>query len=130
MRVLLCCLLLVIAGCKTYPSGEKPPDLVYKTSAFEDTVRWGDLEKMVLFLEPGEAKTAVAEPGLDNVRVTGYELAGTLTKISDTRWMQTAVIHYVLTDWQVVRRLVDEQVWLSDDEGKTWYRTTPPPVFR
>ena len=46
------------------------------------------------------------------------------------RWRQTAVIDYVLTDRQIVRQLIDDQYWASDDEGKTWYRANPPPSFQ
>ncbi len=128
MRALVCCLLVLLAGCQTLAYGDKPKDLAYKVSAFEDTVRWGALEKMVLFLKPDENEAITAQEGLDNIRVTGYE-SSPLTKVSDTRWVQTAVIKYVLTDRQVVRQLVDQQIWESEDEGKTWYRTNPVPRF-
>ena len=128
MRVFIGCLLVLLAGCQTLPYGDKPKDLAYKVSAFEDTVRWGELEKMVLFLKPADGEAVVVQEGLDNIRVTSYE-AGSLTKVSDTRWVQTAVVKYVLTDRQIVRQLVDQQVWESEDEGKTWYRTNPVPRY-
>ena len=40
------------------------------------------------------------------------------------------MIDYVLTDRQVVRQIVDLQIWESEDNGITWYRTTPVPEFR
>ena len=128
MRALISCLLVFLVGCQTLHYGDKPKDLAYKVSAFEDTVRWGALEKMVLFLKPNEGETIRAQEGLDNIRVTSYE-ASPLTKVDETRWVQTAVINYVLTDRQIVRQLVDQQVWESEDEGKTWFRTTPVPRF-
>ena len=79
---------------------------------------------------PDPERPATIPEDLDNIRVTSYELASPLTELSPTRWSQTAVIDYVLTDRQVVRRLIDQQVWVSDDEGKTWYRETPVPRFR
>jgi hypothetical protein len=130
MRRLIACCLVLLAGCQTNLSGEKPKDLAYKTSVFEDTVRWGALENMVLFLkiEPGEPLQF--QEGLDNVRVISYEVAKPLTQVDDTRWGQTVVIDYVLTDRQIVRQLVDQQVWQTDDGGKTWYRANPVPQFR
>ncbi|HPE79915.1 MAG TPA: hypothetical protein PKZ35_07885 [Gammaproteobacteria bacterium] len=107
-----------------------PDKLSLQTKTFEDVVRWGALEKMYLFLKQDPAQPPVqVQDGLDNVRVTGYE-SSQLGKISETRWAQTAVIDYVLTDRQVVRQLVDHQLWVSDDEGKTWYRENPVPLFR
>ena len=61
--------------------------------------------------------------------MTAYE-ASPLRKLDEYRYAVTAVIDYVRIDRQVVRQLVDNQVWESDDEGKTWYRSTPVPQFR
>lgn len=130
LRLLMVCLTLVVAGCLTNPYGEKPKELIYKTRTFEDTVRWGALEKMVVFLKVEEGQPVEIQEGLENIRVTSYELARPLTKIDETRWEQTAVIDYVWTDRQIVRRLVDRQIWMTDDEGKTWYRANPVPQFR
>jgi hypothetical protein len=93
---------------------------------FEDIVRWRDLRKMYVFRKPG-TEWKVQE-GLDNVRVTGYD-AGGLNEIEPWRWGQSVVISYVLIDRQVVREVLDQQVWVSEDEGKTWFRETPPPRF-
>lgn len=129
MRILLSLALLLLSACQTNPFGEVPERLMNKVRTFEDVVRWGALEKMVLFRKNDPAKPVQLPEGLDNVRVTGYELTGPISKLNETRWTQTAVIDYVLIDRQVVRRVVDHQVWVSDDEGKTWYRENPVPQF-
>jgi hypothetical protein len=127
---LLCTVLLLPAGCRMNPLADDiPPPLWSQVKTFEDTVRWGDLANTVLFLGPAERAEAQVQPGIDNVRVTGYE-ASPMRQADEYRWTGTAVIDYVLTDTQVVRRLVDHQVWRSDDEGDTWYREPPLPVFR
>jgi len=130
MRSLLLALTVLLTACQTNPFSDVPEHLVGQVKTFEDVVRWGALEKMYLFekQEPGTAPRTLPD-GLDNVRVTNYEVAGQLTKLDEMRWGQTAVIDYVLTDRQVVRQTVDHQIWESDD-GRTWYRTTPVPQFR
>ena len=62
--------------------------------------------------------------------MTGYEVSVPLSKVDETRWAQSVVIDYVWTDRQVVRQIVDHQVWMTDDEGLTWYRENPVPRFR
>jgi hypothetical protein len=119
--------LLLSACLATNPYAPVPEQLGVKVRVFEDVVRWGDLRKMYVFAQPGSEVEIPA--GLDTVRVTHYEVVDA-HEIAPWRWAQTAVINYVLTDRQVVRQLVDEQVWASDDEGKTWYRDNPPPHFR
>lgn len=137
MRSRILCLSLIVlglavllTGCRTNPYGDVPEKLAIQVRTFEDVVRWGALHKMYLFLKAEPGQTMKKPQGLDNVRVTGYELAEEISQIAPMRWRQTAVIDYVLTDRQIVRRLVDPQVWESEDEGQTWYRTTPVPQFK
>lgn len=130
MRSLLLALLILLTACQTNPYGEVPKQLALKVRTFEDVVRWGALPKMYLF-EKHDSDTPVTLPdNLDNVRVTSYELSGQLSQIEPNRWGQTAVIDYVLMDRQVVRQVIDRQIWETEDEGKTWYRVTPVPQFR
>ena len=132
MRLFLLALILpFLVACKTSPYGDVPKELVSKVRTFEDVVRWGALEKMYLFLDKEEQQQVKVPEGLNNVRVTSYELASPITKLEEGRWSQTAVIDYVLVDRQIVRKVIDQQVWVSDDEdGKIWYRENPVPQFR
>ncbi|MCB1790830.1 MAG: hypothetical protein KDJ27_05195 [Gammaproteobacteria bacterium] len=130
-RLPLCLLLILgLAACVTNPFAEVPERLTMQLRKFESVVRWGALQKMSLFEKHAEGEVPTMQEGLENVRVTGYELANPLTKIEPLRWGQTVVIDYVLTDRQVVRQIIDHQIWESDDDGVTWYRTTPVPQFR
>jgi hypothetical protein len=122
--------LVLLGGCRTMAMSDLPDELDARVMTFEDVVRWGDLNKMYAFLKPDPEQTVEPQQGLDNVRVTGYELVEPLNQIDPMRWRQAAKIDYVLTDRQVVRQLVDFQIWESEDEGKTWHRTTPVPVFK
>lgn len=118
----------LLAACMaTNPYAPVPKELGIKVRVFEDVVRWGDLRKMYLFAKPGTPVTLPA--GLANVRVNAYEVGG-MSELEPWRWSQTAEIEYVLIDSQVVKRLSDQQVWASDDEGASWYRLNAPPEFR
>lgn len=129
MRVfkLLLLSLLLLVGCRaTNPYDPVPKHLYLTLQTYQDVVRWKDLNKIYQFGGP-EAEWEV-QTGLENVRVTHYE-ASTPNEIEPWLWGQLVVIDYVLTDRQVVRRLVDKQLWTSDDEGKSWHRVNPPPRF-
>jgi len=93
-------------------------------------MRWGALQKMYVFVKRAPDEVVEIQEGLDNIRVTGYELGSGLAMVEPTRWRQTAVIDYVLVDRQIVRQVIDDQTWVSEDEGKTWYRENPPPQFQ
>ena len=121
---------LLLSACNTNPFKEVPDKLTAKVRTFEDVVRWGALQKMYLFQKIDPDKPPKIPEGLDNIRVTDYQAASPLAKSGEYRWTQTVVIDYVLIDRQVVRQVVDPQVWVSEDEGKSWYRQTPVPQFR
>lgn len=128
LRSVAMLLLLALSGCMaTNPYAPVPKELGIKVRVFEDVVRWGDMRKMYVFAKPG-SKVAVPD-AMDTIRVTHYEVTD-IHEVAPWRWEQTALINYVLTDRQVVRQLMDHQVWASDDEGKTWYRANSPPKFR
>ena len=130
MRIFFFVAILLLAACKSSPFIETSERVKSKVKTFEDVVRWGALEKMYYFQKVDPQNPPEIPPGLDNVRVTSYEIGVPLNEAGPNRWTQTVVIGYVLTDRQVVRQLVDYQVWVSDDDGQSWYRETPVPEFR
>ena len=113
-------------GQRTLDLARNAKQLMPQVELFGDIVRWRDLRKMYAFGKAG-SRWPVQE-GLDNIRVTGYE-AGALNEIRPWRWGQSVLISYVLVDRQVVRQTLDQQVWVSEDQGKTWFRENPPPRF-
>jgi len=130
MRIAVLVCFLLLSGCQSNPfRDDVPPKLFNQMQSYEDTVRWGELQNLYLFTSPEAVKSAKIPEDLDNVRVTGYE-SSPLRQIDETRWAVTAVIDYVLIDRQVVRQAVDNQVWVSDDGGKSWFLDSPVPQFR
>jgi len=119
--------ILALAGCRMgNPYYPVPKELAQVLKLYEDVVRWSDLNKIYAFGKKGAGWEV--PPGLDNVRVNGYETSDP-AELEPWRWGQTAVISYVLNDRQVVKQVVDQQVWVSEDEGESWYRENPPPPF-
>ena len=52
MRLVLASLMLLLAACQSNPfNRDLPPPLVGQVKTFEDTVRWGSLDNMYLFLK-------------------------------------------------------------------------------
>ena len=119
-----------LGGCRSNPMKDVPPALDARVRTFEDVVRWRPLEKMYGFLKIEAGEQIEVQGGLDNVRVTGYQIVEPLNAIDPMRWRQAAEIRYVLTDRQIVRQLIDFQIWESEGEDKGWFRTTPVPEFK
>ncbi len=123
-------LVVGLVGCRSNPMTDVPAELESRVRTFEDVVRWRPLHKMYGFLKLESDQSVEVQEGLENIRVTSYEVVEPLNAIDPLRWRQVAEIRYVLTDRQVVRQLVDLQVWESEGEDMAWYRTTPVPVFK
>jgi len=124
-------LLVSMAGCKDVKDYQSGVDLGSVLSKYETMVRWGSLEQTYGFLEPELAAKTRMQPGLDNIRITGYEVVMRPVLLSETTATQTVRISFVLQDRQVERTITDEQHWVSDEqETRHWWRANPIPEYR
>ncbi len=128
-RLLLATALLLIAACSSLEHASSSKKLQLQLQSYDHAVRWGDLEEMYAFVKPGDKPLAVPR-GLENIRVTDYEPLTTITEEPDKRIRRRVRIEYLHRDRQVVKKLVDDQVWEFDEASKQWFRTNPPPEFR
>lgn len=129
ISAILLVLAAVVAGCQTLQEVKGRDKLKSTLTSYAATLRWGDPAQAFNFLRPEEAEQVQVPEGLDNVRVTGYELASPPTYLSDHVVTQTVVIEYVFEDRQVYRTLTDRQFWEYEVEDERWYRTNPVPPF-
>ena len=126
-KLLLTVLLAWLAwGCKSNPYADNGPPAPLRDTLrlYENVVRWGDLTRMYAF---GEVRNW--QQGLENVRVTAYDVAGEPLRTADDTWEQTVYLQYVRKDRQIVHRVTDHQVWKTPDDGDSWRLTTPHPEF-
>ena len=122
-------LLLAMGGCQTIEQRQSSLDLEKVLSSYHTTVRWGQPQDVYSFLKPGIVAEDELPSGLDNIRVTGYEIVRPPTPLSETQVEQTALISYVLKDRQVQRTLTDKQIWEYEKEERLWLRVNPPPLY-
>lgn len=127
---ILLVLAAAVSGCQTLQEVKGKDALKNTLNSYAATLRWGDPAQAYNFLRPEEAEQVEVPEGLNNVRVTGYELASAPTYLSDHVVTQTVVIEYVFEDRQVYRTLTDRQFWEYDVEEERWYRTNAVPPFK
>jgi hypothetical protein len=120
--------LLSLAGCQTLSERSDANKLNKTLEIYASAVRWQPLTSLYSFLQP-QLQPAAPPAGLDNIRVTRYEVSVSPHQVAEGRVVQTAVIEYVRTDRQVVRTLVDNQLWVLAADGE-WQRANPIPAFR
>ncbi|MCB1869022.1 MAG: hypothetical protein KDI43_10950 [Gammaproteobacteria bacterium] len=126
----LALLLLSVGGCQSLQSRQSNIELEKILSSYQTTVRWSSPEQAYLFLQPERYAKESLPSGLDNIRVTSYEVIRPPIALSEGVVNQTAKISYVLTDRQIERTLMDEQIWEYQAEEKIWYRINPIPEYK
>ena len=126
IAVLLC---VALTACQAMQARQTETKLRNTLRVYEDVVRWGQLPKIyaLTLRQPGD--TVASPDGLDNVRVMAYDVVVAPSQVTEERWTQTVAIEYVKTDQQVVKTLVDDQVWELSPVTGNWYRVNPIPLF-
>ena len=120
--------LLVLTGCTTVEEASKGQKQRQQFLSYDHTIRWGNLEDMYGYVKPGSVQVK-RQKGLENFQVMSVEELGPVLEAGDNRVSRRMKIEYVHKDQQVVRTLIDEQLWEYDEEAKQWFLVSPPPVF-
>jgi len=119
-------LAILTSGCQSHVSRKAGIEAALRD--FEATLRWQNISEAYRFLRP-ELQPAYLPPGLNSMRVVGYDVLDRPVEVTENVVVQRAEIKYVNKDTQIMRTVMDEQVWESDDDGKTWMRANPMPAF-
>jgi len=128
--VLSLLLLAVLGGCQTIQEKQSSLNLESTLNSYGKVARWGKITQLYDFLGPELSAEAVIPEGLDNIRVTGYEVMRSPVRIDETHATQSVSISYILRDRQVEHSIMDHQEWLLEPEKKLWHRNNPIPEFR
>lgn len=127
--VLTLLLLTTLSGCGMIDEKQSAINLESTLNTYGKVVRWGKIHQLYDFLSPELAAEAVIPEGLDNIRVTGYEVIRDPVKVDESHATQSVSISYILRDRQVEHSIMDEQKWILEPEKKLWYRANPIPEF-
>lgn len=123
--------LLLMVGCNSASISNSLKPEVEKLRealrAYEVTLRWGKIEDVYGFLTQELKERTPIPAGLENIKVTDYEVL-TPPTINDDKAQQRVRIQYIHQDRQVVRSLIDQQIWNNSKE-KGWVRANPVPFF-
>jgi hypothetical protein len=132
LPLLLCAAVACSAGCARVQKEKKTTGLEAATNAYGKSIRWAYYETAFGYIHPDQRKGQGLPEGLENVRVTGYEVVqpSVIRDENQTSAEQTVQIEYVLRDEQVVRRVSDRQIWRYDEETRTWWLHSDMPDFR
>lgn len=122
---------ILCAGCG---SSDKADTKVLEETLrqYASTVRWGEMEQALSFVDPEVLEADPVEPfeleRLRQVQVAGYR-ERPYAFIGELRVQQVVQIELVNRHTQEVRSTVDAQVWRFDPDAKRWWLMTGLPRF-
>lgn len=125
---LLLVLCVLLSACQSLSEKHQSSLLLDTLNRYEATVRWGDLEQAQGFAQDGIRPAG--EQAADDLRVTRYEVVQGPSAMERNRAVQVVMIEYVFQSTQQVRQVLDQQVWLYDEDSASWSRLSPIPDFR
>ncbi len=118
--------IVLLAGCQSHVS--RKAGIEKALNNYESTLRWQNIREAYRFLRP-ELQPAYLPQGIDSMRVVGYEVLDRPVEVSENVVVQRVEVQYVNQETQIMKTFMDEQIWESDDDGKTWLRASPMPAF-
>lgn len=129
---LLLATLALASGCARVEKEKKSEELQSTLNSYGKSIRWAYFETAYKFIHPDLRKKENMPEGLDNVRVTSYDVAQppVIKEGDQMKAEQIVKIEYVLRDQQIVRKISDHQHWHFDTETKTWWLHTRMPQFK
>jgi hypothetical protein len=114
--------MLALGGCAT---DQRKDNLTTTLDAYASTVRWGDFDGALQFVDPKE-REAHPIPALEMSRykqykVSGYDEGNGATPNGQFEVHQTVKINLVNVNTQSERTITDHQTWRYDEASKHWY---------
>jgi hypothetical protein len=117
-----------IAGCAGVKEDRMATALYEATNGYRQAIRWGYFDAAAGFLHPDD-REGLDPSGLENIRVTGYEVIRPAIIAPDQSAVQLVRIEYVLEDEQRLRSVDDRQEWRWNADQRGWWLQSGLPAF-
>lgn len=120
---------LLFGGCAITEKETRDLSLVAATSAYQSALRWGYFETAFGYIDPELRRGKGLPAGYGDLRLTSYEIVQPLLPAGKGEATQIVAYDYFHEDRQVVKQLIDRQVWRYDPKFKTWWLVSGLPKF-
>ncbi|HBH36348.1 MAG TPA: hypothetical protein DDW45_08380 [Gammaproteobacteria bacterium] len=112
------------SGCQSMSERRRDESLTSTLVLYGKVLRWqGPHEQGAMLANPEQT------PKNRGITVTSYQVVSAPVKTGENAAHQTAVIEYVYHDSQVIKRVIDQQIWEYDTGEERWLRANQPPVM-
>jgi outer membrane biogenesis lipoprotein LolB len=120
---------LLLGGCTTVEKETRDLSLQAAASAYQTALRWGYLDTAFGYLAPELRRGKGLPADFKDLRLTDYEILQPAMLTGEGEGTQIVGYEYLHDDRQVVKRLIDHQVWRYDPKIKNWWLVSGLPKF-
>ncbi len=121
---------ILLAGCQTLEIKNRQASLEKALRAHATAIRWSYIHQAYSLLKPERIKQIEIPQGLENIKVTRYEiLEPAINNPKSSTATQVVFISYVEKDRQQEKTLTDYQLWEYDQKADRWYLISDIPTF-
>jgi len=130
-RLTLLIVVILLAGCQSLEIKERQNSLEKVLNAYETAIRWSYIHQAYSLMKPELIKNTEIPQGLENIKVTQYEILkpAVIESIKSNIARQVVFISYVEKDRQKEKTITDHQLWEYDDDAGRWYLISEIPEF-
>jgi hypothetical protein len=122
---------ILLQACASVDDSKKSISLDKTLYYYESAMRWADFSAAnSLRRHEGEPAPVNDPEKLRRIKVTEYDIVTTKPADDESSVYITVKISYYDEDNLKLMSLVDNQVWEFDEKQKTWFISTPLPVFK
>ena len=120
---------LIMSACAGVDDSKKTITLDSALWKYERAIRWGEYEVADSFRKQPSG-TARKPAHLKSIKVTGYNIVNKIESADRTEVQIDVEISYYNEFTMKEVKITDHQMWEYDPVGKSWYITSPIPVFK
>jgi len=124
-------LIMLLVGCQALEVKEQQNTLDRALRTYETAIRWSYLRQAYSLKKPEQLKEIEIPQGLENIKVTQYEVLEPAVVDSAKSHIarQVVLISYIEKDRQKEKTITDHQLWEYDEDAKQWYLISEIPAF-
>lgn len=128
-QLIVLLIVLLLIGCGSVKKDRMANRLQSATHGYESALRWGYFGNAYGFVDP-ERRQDEPMPALEGLRLTGYDVVQPPRIAGDEQTAtQIVALEYLHEDKQVVKTLVDQQIWRWDETSGSWWLKSGLPRF-
>ena len=124
-------LMLLILGCASYQLSKQMDRFDLVSKGYADAMKWSNFQAAYNFTK--DAQTGSNPPDFRKLqlsRVTSYQVRQFTVSEDSSQVRQIVELGYYKANYNVVRTIIDHQLWEYDPENKIWYLQSKLPDFK